>query len=93
MRDRTTAVKIALRILSRFNREHRNDIRTVLRDPDLLDGVVQECVAVGGVAGVGEDGPFITFIKMILENSDAIIAFIQALLLIFAKGLNDGVDT
>ena len=48
----------------------------------------------GGVSGVGEDGRFITFIKMLLENQEGIIAFIKALLLIFAmeRGyeLNEG---
>jgi len=79
-------VRIALRTLARQHPEQKENIRSVLKDRDLLEAVGLETAAaaqreVGFVLG---DGSFLDFFQFFLDNYELIFEIITKLLIIFA---------
>ena len=79
-------VRLALRRLMRKNPAKRDELRTILRDPDLLEALAVELTACAAteLGEVGE-GSFLDFFKYLIENADLIFEIIAKLLIIFAE--------
>lgn len=85
MRSRRAATRFALRRLVRKGQLDRAQAKAILSDEDateLVADFVTEQMAADELFA-SEDGPIIAFIKWLMENQDAVIAFIQALIALF----------
>ena len=79
-------VRLALRRMMRKNPDQRSEIRQVLRDPDLLDALIEETQALAALelGAIGE-GSLMEFFEWLLANADEIFALITKLLILFAE--------
>ena len=80
---RKPLVRLALRRLARQHPEHRENIRLVLRDPDMLDAVTEGlCHVSENKYGIG-DNSFMDFLDWLLEHADEILALIAKIVDMF----------
>jgi hypothetical protein len=78
-------VRLALRRMARKHPERHEEIRSVLRDPDLLDALIAETQACASaeLGDVGE-GSFLEFFQWLIDNSDQLFEIITKLLVLFS---------
>lgn len=87
MRNRRAATRFGIRRLVRKGKLDKTKARFILKDDDATDLVsafVQDAIDEDASLSA-EDGPIISFIKWLIENSDAVVAFIEAIIALFSE--------
>ena len=85
---RTAFVRLALRRLARKNPQYRADIKTLMRDRDMVDAFTAAISETAVYEGLVDEAPVLDFFKWLIEyaiaNPEAIMAIIQMIIMLFA---------
>ena len=86
---RSVFMRLALRRMARKNPEYRADIKTILRDGDLLDAVTEAVSENAVYEGISKEAPILDWFKWlieyVIEHPEEIMKIIQLILTLFMQ--------